>query len=271
MSVLNQKWWLLLMIFFIHLSLLSQEAKPQYLTVTTLHWDTSNPDLKREDWLKIEKEYFDKVVAKNPLILKTNVLSHFYTANSAEVISVQAFENWEAIDKAWEKSTELIKAAWPDEKVRKEFFEKRNAFYQNSHSDEIYTVLPNSKPLVKPADKQMVYYVRKTEFANYKEGTDKEFEALNKEFVENVFHKNEYIKAYYSYQHAWGSRGGEFVEVYVYDNLADLMKADDQEAVLQLQHWPDEKKRKEFGQKLGKYFVRNHGDYLYRNEVGLQK
>ncbi|MES2812457.1 MAG: hypothetical protein V4670_08315 [Bacteroidota bacterium] len=271
MIILNKKWWLLFVGFFLYLPLQSQEQKTEYVTVTTLHRNTSNPDLKREDWLKIEKEYFDKVVMKNPLILGYNLLTHFYTANSSEVIIVNHYGSWEAIDKSWDKSQELIKQAWPDEKARKDFFEKRSSFYENSHSDEIYVVLPNSKSLVKIPDKQMIYYVRKTEFANNKNGSAKEFDAMNKEFVENVFHKNELIKAYYSYQHAWGSRGAEFVEVSVYDNLSDLEKAGDRDEDLIKQHWPNEVKLKEFDEKLGGYFIRSHGDYIYRNEIGFQK
>jgi hypothetical protein len=105
-----------------------QEAKPEakqsYLTVTTLHRNTSNLDLKREDWQKIEKEYFEKVTMKNPYVIHSNVLTHYFTADNTEILIVQAYESWELIDKAWEKSDELVKAAWPDEKARKAFFEK---------------------------------------------------------------------------------------------------------------------------------------------------
>lgn len=125
--------------------------------------------------------------------------------------------------------------------------------------------------MVKLPDKQLVYYVRKMEFANNKNGNAKEFEALNKEFIENVFYKNDLLCAFYSYQHAWGSKGGEYVEVSVFDSLSDMVKANEKEDALVKQHWPDDVKGKEFGKKLGAYFKNTHGDFLYRNEVGLQK
>ncbi len=172
-----------------------QEAKQSYLTVTTLHRNTSNPDLKREDWLKVEKEYFEKVTMKNPYVQHSNILTHYFTADNTEIINVQAYESWEAIDKAWEKNNELIKAAWPDEKARKAFFEQRNSFYSGKHSDEIYAILPDRKEMSKIPDKQMIYYVRKSTAENPKDGTDKEFEALNKEFLDNVTYKNDILKA----------------------------------------------------------------------------
>lgn len=250
---------------------IAQEAVPRFLTVTTLHRNTSNPDLKREDWLKIEKEYFDKVVMKNPLVLRHNILTHFFTEDNTEILLVQVYENWEAIDKAWEKENELVKAAWPDEKARKAFFDKRATFYSEGHSDEIYTVLPNRKMLAKIPDKQLVYYVRKSAFADNKEGTTKEFDAMFKEVMDNLINKNDLLKAYYTYAHAWGSKGGEFVEVFVYDSLGDIEKAWDKDDELAKAYWKDEAKMKEFDKKMNKYFSPNHGDYIYRNEVGLQK
>jgi hypothetical protein len=249
----------------------AQEKAPGFLTVTILHRNTSNPDLKKEDWLKLEKEYFDKVVMKNPYVKNHNILTHFFTEDNTEIVLVQLYDDWSAIDKAWEKENELIKAAWPDEKDRKAFYEKRGAFYDNAHSDEIYTVLPYRKSLAKVPDKQLIYYVRKSAFAQPKDGTEKEFEALFKEVMDNLVNKNDLLKAYYTYAHAWGSKGGEFVEVFVYESLTDLEKAWAKDDELAKAYWKDEAKMKEFDKKLNKYFSPNHGDYIYRNEVGLQK
>lgn len=249
----------------------AQETKQSYLTVTTLHRNTSNPDLKREDWQKIEKEYFEKVTMKNPYIQKSNVLTHFFTADNTEIIIVQAYESWDAIDKSWVKSDELAKAAWPDEAARKAFLEKRNSFYTGHHSDEIYTILPDRKLLAKVPDKEMVYYVRKSTAVNPKDGSEKEFNALNKEFLDNVTYKNDILKAYYTYMHAWGSSANEFVEVFVFDQLADLEKAWAKDDELVKAYWKDETKRTDFSKKYDRYFSPTHGDYIYRNEVGLQK
>jgi hypothetical protein len=265
-------WIIVIVSTFFTFPLRAQDAKQSYLTVTTMHRNTSNPDLKREEWQKIEKEYFDKVTNKNPLIQHSNLLTHYFTEDNTEIILAQVYESWDAIDKAWEKNAELIKAAWPDEKARKAFFEKKNSFYDgNKHSDEIYAVLPDRKEISKTPDKQMIYYIRKSKSEYPKDGSEEEFKALNKEFLDNVTYKNDILKAYYTYQHAWGSVGSEFVEVYVVDQLGDLEKSWDKDDELAKAHWKDEAKLKDFGKKYGKYFSPTHGDYIYRNEVGLQK
>lgn len=272
MRTMHYKFLGFFLVFFgMSISLLAQEVKPRFLTVTTLHRNTSNPDLTKEEWLKVEKEYFDKVVMKNPLVLKHNILTHFFTEDNTEIILVQLYDNWEAIDKAWEKDNELIKAAWPDEKARKAFFDKRASFYADGHSDEIYSVLPYRKELSKIPDKQLVYYVRKSAMSEPKDGNNKEFEGLFKEVVDNLVVKNDILKGYYTYVHAWGSKGGEFVEVFVYDSLGDIEKAWAKDDELAKAYWKDEAKMKEFDKKMNKYFSPNHGDYIYRNEVGLQK
>ncbi len=71
--------------------------------------------------------------------------------------------------------------------------------------------------------------------------------------------------------HAWGSSAREFVEVFVYDNLGDVEKGWGKEEELTKTYWKDEAKRKDFFKKYDKYFSLTHGDYIYRNEVGLQK
>ena len=250
-----------------------EDKKAKFITVTTLHLDGSKMNSKEswEAWSKGEKEYFDKVISKNEWILRANTLSHYYTADNSEIISVSVYESWEAIDKAWTRSMELAKSVWPEEKVRKEFFEKMDAFYTGNHSDEIYQVLAHRKEMVKIPEKTMVYYVRKSEFASPKDGSSKEYDELRKEYFDNIINKNELVKAYYSYRHAWGSHANEFVEVFVFESLADLEKSTERNEQLQKEYWKDEAKRKEFGKNYRKYFTAHHGDYIYRSEVGLQK
>ena len=45
-----------------------EEFKSVFITVTTGHW-SDDPNVDGADWLKTEKEYFDKVTMKNDLII----------------------------------------------------------------------------------------------------------------------------------------------------------------------------------------------------------
>jgi len=57
----------------------------------------------------------------------------------------------------------------------------------------------------------------------------------------------------------------------VYSSLADLEKTGEATQALIKAHWPDEAKRKDFFEKLDKYFENWHGDALYRNVPVLRK
>lgn len=249
---------------------IAQDKKPAFVTVTTLHWNMDMKDYNEKDWLAIEKEYLDKVVRKNELIMRQRVLTHYFTADNSELLLVTAYANWEDIEKAGERTDALVKQAWPDEKARNAYFDKKEAYYQLKHSDEIYRVVDGAK-LVVPTDKPMLYYVRKSHFATPKDGSEKELVELHKQYVEAVTKKNDLIKGYYPYVHAWGADKTEFTEVFVLESLCDVEKSFDRNQELFKAAWGDEAKRKEFGKKMGKYFTGIHGDYIYRSVPELTK
>src|SRR5690606_24202229 len=117
------------------------------------------------------------------------------------------------------------------EKVRNAFFKKKDAYYSVNHSDEIYATMPNAKLMTSKPTKDMICYVRKGHF-KFDEGSDEEFEAMDKEYFDNVTNKNEYIKASYPMAHAWGSDRTEFVEAIYLDSIADLDKMFDKNTEL---------------------------------------
>lgn len=261
----------LLMCF--NVSMNAQEnAKPMYITVTTMHWNMDNENLKMDEWKAVEKEFLDKIVIKNEHILSASFYLHRFTADNTELLYVQSFASWDAIDKASDRNAELSREAWPNEAEARAYFKKRNAYYAPQHSDEIYAVMPHVKPLAGNPEKNMVCYVRKGHF-NFKgdTGTEEEFNALGNEYAENVTYKNEYIKGYYTYAHAWGADRTESIEVYFLDSLADIEKMNEREGELFEAHWKDEASRKAMEEKGRKYFDNRHGDYIYTFVAGLAK
>jgi hypothetical protein len=249
----------------------AQEEKNNLVTVTKMHWNMDLKNFSNDEWIAVEKEYLDKVVKKNPFILGQEILTHSFTEDNTEILLVTIYENWEAIEKANEKSEELIKAAWPDEKVRKAFFEKQDQYYAGNHSDEIYSTMPGSKLRKASFDKDMIFYLRVNHFAFPKDGTNKEFAELEKQFFDAVTNKNDLIKAYYPSRHAWGSDNTQFNEVYVVDSLADLELALNKNRDLFKAMWTDEAKKKEFNDKSDRYFTGQHGDYIYKSVHQLTK
>jgi hypothetical protein len=250
-------------------SVLVAQNVPQVLVVARFHVDPSSKSTF-DEWKAHEKEFFDKVTLKNDLILGTNVLVHYYTSDNSEVLFVTAYRSWEDIEKADEKDNELIKAAWPDSVKRRAFFDKQRSFYTPIHSDEIRSIVPNTKLF--PADTAVhIYYVRTSHRAFPADSKPGEYQQLMNEYHQNVVLKNTLIKGYYPSRHLWGADSRDFVEAFVYSSLADLEKTAATTDALVKAHWPDETKRKEFFDKLDKYFENWHGDALYRNVPVLRK
>lgn len=243
----------------------------QYLTVTTLHWNMDMEDFSMKEWKSVEKEFLDKVSLKNDYLLATSTSLHFMSEDNTEVLYVQLFDSWNAIDLSNKKNGELIKQAWPDEAKRKAYFKKRAAYYSDFHSDEIYAVIPGAKPYTETTEGPLLYYVRKTQLAFPEDGDDKEYSELRNAFVTDVIHKNKFIKAYYPYVHAWGSDRRDFIEVFTVESLDAIDKMFVEQERLNKARFSDESLMKAEGKKIGKYFTGVHADYVYRPIPELAK
>jgi hypothetical protein len=240
------------------------DPKPVYITITTMH---RNLDADGKDWRKTEQEYYDKVTSKNDLIIGSEILTHYYTANSSEVLHVSVYKNWEDIEKSNDVSDDLIKKAWPDETARKAFFDKQRSYYTTKHSDEIYTSQPmvGGKELKTDSKEPMIVYVRRSQLS-----MDGQGKGL-KEFNEKVTMKNPYIKAYYPHRHAWGADSRDFMEAFLFDSMSDMEKSSDKDDELIKAAWPKEADRKAFFDEMNKAFTGLHGDYIYHNEPTMKK
>lgn len=239
----------------------TEEFKPVFLTITTGHW-SNNPNADPSDWLKTEKEYFDKVTKKNDLIIGSGYYTHYFTPDNSEVLFVSVYATWEDIEKANDVTNKLIMEGWPDEAKRKAFFEKQSSYYSPMHSDEIYASLSFTKPLKSDSKEPLIYYVKKNVAGSGGSGF--------KEYFENVTMKDSFVKGYYTHRHRYGSNSRDAVEVFVFDKLSDIESSFKETDKLVKAHWPDEAKRKEFFKGYNKIFD-GHGDYIYQNVPELAK
>tara|TARA_R110000868_G_C10875255_1_gene762550 strand:- start:362 stop:1192 length:831 start_codon:yes stop_codon:yes gene_type:complete len=246
-------------------------TRPQYVVITTMHWNMDNDDFKMDEWKAVEKEYLDNVTKKNEHVMAAGFYLHRITPDNTELIYVQAYKDWNSIDLAAERDDELAKETWTDDGKRKAFFKKQMNYYDDYHSDEIYATMAGAKPLSEDPTEDMIVYIRTSHFAFPKDGTTKEFTDTFSEYTEHVTHKNEYVKAYYPMSHAYGSDKTQFIEAYFLNSLADLDKKFDKDGELFDAHWSDEKAKKEMGDKGGKYFTGVHGDAVYTVVPELRK
>lgn len=255
---------MLILTFLLSAGMFAQEQTPEpiFITVTTMH---RNLDSDRKDWKETEQEYFDKVTSKNDLIIGSEILNHYYTENSSEILHVTAFKTWGDIEKSGEITNELVKKGWPDEKARTAFFEKYNSYYSPIHSDEIYSSITGTKEFKATTKEPMVVYVRKSQMSMNGKGKGL------KEFNEKITMNDPYIKGYYPHRHSWGADSRDFLEAYYYDSLSDLEKSSDKQNELIKAAWPKEEDRKVFFDELNKTFTGMHGDFIYTNVPSLSK
>lgn len=239
--------------------------RPMYVVITKMHWNMDRENFNNDDWIATEKMFKDNVTKKNEYVMSSGFYTHRFTADNTELLYVQTYASWEDIDKAANRNIELAEQAWPNESERGAFMKDRDNYYANHHSDEIYATMPGAKTSSEKMDKNVIVYMQVRHFANPQDGNYKEFDEGRMEYNENVIQKNEIIKGYYPMEHAWGSDKTQYIEVFVVESLDDLDDMAERNGELFRAHWSDEAKRKEMGERMGKYFTGVHGDYIYES------
>ena len=270
MKTINRIFVVLTLMLLLNTSFVSAQdnQRAQYITVTTLHRNLDNND---PNWKDVEKEYFQKVTMKNEYILGSGFYLHRWTPDNTEIKYVQVYANWDAIEKAAARSAELEKEARPDEKTREAFLKKQRSFYTANHSDEIYATMANAKIPSTKMTEDKILYLQTQHFAFPENGSAEEFNALHKEYVDNVIKKNNSILGYYPNRHAWGADRTEFVQAFLVNSVNDLENLSDTNNALFEAHWKDEASRKAFGEKMRKYFTGKHGDAIFTAIADLDK
>ena len=260
----------LILCFNLSFSQEEEQQGPQFVTVTTMHWNMDNEDFSMKDWKAMEKAYMDNVTKKNEYVVAASFYMHRYTESNKELLYVRAYNSWEDIEKAQKRAGELEKAAWPNEEERNNYFKDRDSYYDGYHSDEIYATMPGSKQMTEAPTEDMVMYVRKSHFAFPADGSNEEFMKYHMMWANKVVANNDAIKAYYPNAHAWGSDKREFVEAFFVDSLADLENMAEKSNEL-FESNLSEEERKDMGENFGKYFTGEHGDYIYTYIHDLSK
>ena len=86
-------------------------------------------------------EWVKAVQNKNDKFISVRHLRHYYGSDSRDWVVIWEYKSWEDIEAASNKSVELFREHWPDDKERAEF-NKKFGKYWTGHSDEIYREFP---------------------------------------------------------------------------------------------------------------------------------
>jgi len=244
------------------------EFEPVFITVTTLY---GAEGFDYENWKSVEQEYFDNVTSKNDLILSHEVLVNYFSPKFSEIKVINVIRSWDDIMQVNELREELISKAWPDEDKRKVFFEKQNSFYSSYHSDEIYQSSNYGKNLASEMrvnyNKPLVYLLKTNILSDHEdEDSYKNYE----NYIQNVIHKNDLIKAYSPYRHFWGADSREFIELMVYSSLSEIENAMYRNKEIMKKLVPDEIERKEFIESLERA-IESQASKIFTNIPSLSK
>lgn len=104
---------------------------------------------------------------------------------------------------------------------------------------------------------------------NY-EGSPEEWTATEKEYMEKVTKKNEYIMGARYFMHLFTENSNEVLYVQSYPNWEAIGKAAARNEELEKEAWPDEEARKAFLKKLNSAYSIFHSDEIYATLPGAK-
>jgi len=93
---------------------------------------------------------------------------------------------------------------------------------------------------------------------------------IEKEYMEKVTNKNEYVTSASWYVHLMTADSRELMYVQNYKTWEDIDKAGKRNGELAKEAWPDEKTRKDFFKERGSYYADFHSDEIYANLSGAK-
>lgn len=120
----------------------AQSNPPHVYHILTWYMVTGLDSVSRSERDAMLKEYSTKVTMKNEYVIHTWSMTHFFTDDSREFVTITEYANWADVEKANDRDTELIKQAWPNTQKRKDFMKKLTGYF-SYHKDAIYGALPN--------------------------------------------------------------------------------------------------------------------------------
>ena len=243
-------------------------------------WRTvENGDLKERE--KLFDEHRTKMVFRDNLLISSNILYHYLSGNSSEVVVMNEWDNIMDADKSIKTSAEKRKKGWPNKKTREEFQKRFNEYWVGGHSDMGNYEL--NKKMLKRRTKKVkentfitIQEFRLAPMSEVEGGTSEEREKIMQEWFDKIVMKDDRVLSHMMLTHYWsgsagGPKGWPVVFINEYETMDDLLN-EDLSKLLEA-GWPDEKKRKAFQDKHRAYWSHyNHDDIgIYVNNIKQQK
>ena len=234
-----------------------------------------------EERREVFDEHAKKMRIRDNLLVSSNVLYHYLSGRSDEVVILNEWDNIMDADKSIRETADRRKRGWPTKKTREAFQKKWGKYWAGGHTDlgnyELETkMLKRRKKKMKENTYVVIQEYTLAPMSSIEGGSSEERDKILQEWFDKVVMKDNRVLSQMMLNHYWsGSAGGPHgwpvVIVTEFVSMDDLL--DEDLSKLLEAGWPDEKERKAFQDKHRAYWGHYiHDDIgIYRNSVKQQK
>ena len=238
-------------------------------------------DGSSEERREVFDEHAKKMRIRDNLLVSSNVLYHYLSGRSDEVVILNEWNNIMDADKSIRETADRRKRGWPTKKTREAFQKKWGKYWAGGHTDlgnyELETkMLKRRKKKMKENTIVVIQEFTLAPMSTIEGGSGEERDEVMQEWFDKVVMKDDRVLSQMMLNHYWsGSAGGPHgwpvVIVTEFASMDDLLD-EDLRKLLEA-GWPDEKERKAFQDKHRAYWGHyTHDDIgIYRNSVKQQK
>ena len=238
-------------------------------------------DGSAEQRREVFNEHAKKMRGRDNLLVSSNVLYHYLSGRSDEVIVLNEWNNIMDADQSIKQTADRRKKGWPNKKTREAFQKKWGKYWAGGHSDmgnyELETkMLKRRKKKMKENTYVMIQEFTLAPMSSVEGGSADDRDKVLQEWFDKVVMKDDRVLSQMMLNHYWsGSAGGPHgwpvVIVTEFASMDDLL--DEDLSKLLESGWPDEKERKAFQDKHRAYWGHYiHDDIgIYVNNVKQQK
>ena len=229
---------------------------------------------------KLFDENRKKMDIRDNLLVSSNVLYHYLSGTSNEVVVLNEWNSIVDADESIKTRGDRRKKGWPNKKTREEFQKKHGKYWAGGHTDmgnyELETKLLKRRK--KKMKENTIIAIQEFTLAPMSEiegGSSEERDKYLQEWFDKVVMKDDRVLSQMMLNHYWsgtaGSNGWPVLIVTEFASMDELL--DEDLSKLLEAGWPDEKERKAFQERHRAYWGQyTHTDMgIYYNNVNQQK
>ena len=261
--------------------LFAQYNPDNHVVTTSMYYLKVNEDGSQDELNNLMEDEFKRINRVDKQLVSLMVLGHSITGSWNEIVQIAEWKSIADADKSTVDTGELRKKARPNDKKRKDFYEKYNKYWSSKHKDlgvdEL--VISRIKRNNKRTNKNTIVTVQEfymKPMSQVEGGSAKERESLFDEYHNKVIMENDKILSRKELRHYWsGSLGGDknpFIIITEFANIEDMVNRTSDGRKVSQKVWPDDDARSAFFEKRNKYLVPGHKDIaIHSNLVKLNK